>query len=158
MRVHFGHVEFSLVHNNLKKGKYGFTDFKDMLGNPRTAGRFERKSVLLSCKTCSQADIDRLEGAGIADNVMKRILAWPSRYKPVEGSVDRVEEVNFKNTEIIFVSVGGVGSNGQALRIEADIERIHTRKEDEYQIGTRRLFKDNAINKKLEITTIDVEK
>lgn len=101
----------------------------------------------------------RLESAVIAENVKKRILAWSSRYKPVEGSVRSIEEVQFKDTEVIFVTVGGVGSNGQALRIEADIERIHTaRKQDEYQMGTRRLFKDNETNKRLEITTIDIEK
>ena len=43
LRVHFGHVEFSLVHKNLKKGEYSFKDFKNMLKNPRTAGRFERQ-------------------------------------------------------------------------------------------------------------------
>ena len=42
LQVHFGHVEFNEVHNDLKKGKYSFEKFSTMLNHARTAGSFQR--------------------------------------------------------------------------------------------------------------------
>jgi hypothetical protein len=65
-----------------------------------------------------------------------------------------MKDIKFKDTEVVFITT----STGQKLRIEAEIDRIFDSTTDEYQIGAINLFHDNQRNKRVEITTIDVER
>lgn len=75
---------------------------------------------------------------------------------PVEGRNQDLADARFKHTGVMFVSL----PTGEAVRVEVDIDTIYvdTSGTREYQYGGYRVFKDDDRNKRLDITTIDVEK
>jgi hypothetical protein len=56
--------------------------------------------------------------------------------------------------EIIFVNI----PDGENLRIEAEVDQATENGLGQYQIGTTRLFRDSRRNKRVEVTTIDIER
>jgi hypothetical protein len=87
----------------------------------------------------------------------EKIVDWPERFLPVSSRARSLQEMNFKDTVIIFV----IPRNGEHLRIEADVDRrFEQGKEEggEYQIGTTRLFKDSQRNSRAKVTTLDIER
>jgi hypothetical protein len=86
----------------------------------------------------------------------KKIVDWPERFLPVSSRARSLEEVTFKATVIILVSL----RNGEPLRIEAEVDRRFEegKEEGEYQVGTTRLFKDNQRNSLAKVTTVDIER
>jgi len=98
--------------------------------------------------------------ASSAMRLRDEVLSWNERFRPVQGLTLSLEDVKFKNTEVIFVQM----PSGEKYRIEADIDRRFDRDfenyddEGEYQIGTMRLFKDNTTNRRLDATVVDLER
>lgn len=76
-------------------------------------------------------------------------------YRPVGGNVACLEDVKWRDTEIVFVSRPGLQTT---YRLEADIDHDYDDETDHYNIGTTRFFYDNRRNKMMDITVIDVEK
>jgi hypothetical protein len=55
---------------------------------------------------------------------------------------------------IIFVNI----PDGENLRIEAEVDSTRQDGLGQYQIGSTRLFRDNNRNKRVEVTTLDIER
>ena len=83
---------------------------------------------------------------------MDKIVNSPHQFCPVESRTPSLQDIQPKHTEVIFVTIGG-----QKLRIEADLDLVFESKRGQYQIGTTRAFYDNQRNRRLEVTTIDIE-
>ncbi len=89
----------------------------------------------------------------------KKILEW-DRFGPVQGHVLYLEDVEFKNTEVIFVTT----PSGNKVRIQAEIDRTYetSGQDGGYQSGSIRIFHDKEKtednSRKIEITTVDVER
>jgi hypothetical protein len=55
---------------------------------------------------------------------------------------------------IIFVNI----PDGENLRIEAEVDYTLEHGLGQYQIGSTRLFRDDRRNKRVEVTTLDMER
>jgi len=65
-------------------------------------------------------------------------------------------EVDFKHTEIFHVTTR---RRGDKFRVEANIDmRYDDDWAPEYQLGTYNVYRDDYINKRIELSTIDPEK
>lgn len=98
-----------------------------------------------------------MDGA-IAMNLIQRIVDRGQDFCPRKSKTPTLGDVltDPKHTEIIFVTTSG--SAGQTLRLEADIESVHSGAVGKYQIGHTRLFENDRRNKRVEITTVDIER
>lgn len=100
----------------------------------------------------AQAKLSRLPDASIAILLRAQILNWKSRFHPADNQTDRIEDVKFRDTEVIFMSLKG----NRFVRVEAEVDRIFGG--NEYQLGTTQQFDDSKRNIRLDITTVDIEK
>jgi hypothetical protein len=87
-------------------------------------------------------------------NLKQSILDSPLTFRPLEGQIQGLEDVAFKDTEIVFV----IMPDGQNLRIEGDVDKIQEGTTAEYQIGSVKPFYDNQRNKRVEIMALDIER
>lgn len=83
-----------------------------------------------------------------------KILDMAEKFGPADGKYKLIEDVPYKDTEIIFFHTTSDGP----FRMEAEIDRIAETCNGEYQIGSTRMFRDHKRNKRLRVTNIDVEK
>jgi hypothetical protein len=88
----------------------------------------------------------------------KRITSDPdllNTFRPAEGRSLSLLEVDFKHTEIFHVTI----RRGDKFRVEAKIDmRYDDDWAPEYQLGTYNVYRDDYINKRIELSTIDPEK
>ena len=96
--------------------------------------------------------------AAIAMNLIQRIVGRGQDFCPRKSTTPTLNGVlaDPKHTEIIFVTPPG--SAGQNLRLEAEIESVHSVAAGKYQVGHTRLFQNDRRNKRVEITTVDIER
>jgi len=73
----------------------------------------------------------------------------------VTGHVSQLEDVKYKDTQIVFVSKAGTETS---YRLEAEIDHDCDNGVDHYNVGTIKFFHNNKRNKMVDITVIDVEK
>ncbi|CZR61112.1 uncharacterized protein PAC_11008 [Phialocephala subalpina] len=137
MRLRFGHAVLYNPKNKFRKGNSDWKDFFNMVNSKQMRSRF----------------VPNFSDANVIRPLIHKILDWPERYKPADGKLRSLQEVGFKDTEIVFFET----SDGP-FRIEAEIDRLDETKEGEYQAGATRLFKDHNRNKRIRVTTVDVEK
>ena len=95
--------------------------------------------------------------ASIAMNFIQRIVDRPADFCPKNPKTGTLSEVLLdpKYTEIIFVTPR---AGRETLRLEAEIESVKSGPIGKYQIGHTRLFQNDWRNKRVEITTVDIEK
>jgi hypothetical protein len=102
--------------------------------------------------------------AAIAMNLIQKITSRDQDFCPRKSKTNSLSDVTLdpKHTEIIFITL----PKGQTLRLEADIENVFMEKVEEgvhkvyrkYQLGTIRLFQNDQRNKRVEVTTVDIER
>lgn len=100
--------------------------------------------------------------ASIAMNLLQKIVSRDQDFCPKSSNLMSLYEVQLypKYTEIIFV----ISPSGQSLRVETDIEVVYKHEADGItvirtcQLGTTRMFEDNHRNKRVEVTTVDIER
>jgi hypothetical protein len=76
-------------------------------------------------------------------------------FRPAEGRSLSLKHVDFKHTEIFYVST----RRGDNFRVEANID---TRYDDdyspEYQLGTYNVYREDYKNKRIDLATVDPER
>ena len=97
--------------------------------------------------------------AAIAMNLIKKIVGREQDFCPRKSTTPTLSAVLAvpKHTEIIFITT----PNGLKHRLEAEIEAAYVEEEGakgKYQIGHTRLFANDRRNKRMEITTVDIER
>ncbi|PBP20676.1 hypothetical protein BUE80_DR008580 [Diplocarpon rosae] len=159
MRVHLGTVVLTAYFKGFAASKVSFEKFVEMVTHPRQTGGFDKRYV--NNKPDGVADLpanaSRLPDALTAMRLRDKILRSSNIFAPVHGRTKSLHEVEFKNTEIIFVETSG----GEQLRLEAEIDKSWEDDVSSYQTGAIRLFrfKDKKGKSKLiEMTTIDIER
>ena len=92
----------------------------------------------------------------IAKNVVQRIVGRSKDFTPRNSKTPSLGDVvhNPRHTEIIFI----VAPGDRHIRLEAEIESVQYGALGKYQIGHTRLFTDDGRNKRVEITTSDIER
>lgn len=100
------------------------------------------------------ANEDRMRDAAIAMELRKTIVAQPQRFLPVGAKTMSLDNIKFKDTEVLFVST----RLGQNFRIEAEIDHLYENQVGEYQAGSTQMFTDKVRDDKVKITTVDVER
>jgi hypothetical protein len=94
--------------------------------------------------------------ATIAMNVIRRIIDRESDFCPRKSTTATLSDVlaDPKHTEIILLTT----PDGLNRRLEAEIESVQWATMGKYQIGQTRLFENDRRNKRIEVTTIDIER
>jgi hypothetical protein len=95
-----------------------------------------------------------LDDATLAPKMIQKIVGSPHCFCPAQARIINLEDVQPKHTGIIFVNV----PDGENLRIEAEVDYTSEDGLGQYQIGTTRLFRDDRRNKRVEVTTLDIER
>ena len=92
----------------------------------------------------------------MAMNIIQRIVGRGQDFCPRKSKTPTLNDVldDPRHTEIIFLTT----PDGQARRLEAEIESVQCGVMGKYQIGHTRLFEDDGRNKRAEITTVDIER
>ncbi len=91
----------------------------------------------------------------VAMKLRKKIVEWPERFRPAHGRTFSLEDVNFKDTEIIYVTT----LKGDEYRVEADIDVTYD--EDgsvRHQTGSYDVFRDDQSNKRVVLSVVDPER
>lgn len=86
--------------------------------------------------------------------MLRKIVESPHRFCPVQARIAGLEDVQPKHTGILFVKI----PDGENLRIEAEVDNTLQNGLGQYQIGSTRVFRDNRRNKRVEVTTLDIER
>ncbi|KUJ20585.1 uncharacterized protein LY89DRAFT_771518 [Mollisia scopiformis] len=135
MRLRFGHVTLHNARPNFKNGKSPWEEFFNMMNN-----------VLLTSTLKPNFD-----DAIIVQLLCQKILSWPEKFVPADGRYKLMQDVPFKDTEVIFFR-----TTDGPFRLEVEIDTLA--ETGEYQVGSIRLFRDNNRNKRIRVTNVDVEK
>jgi hypothetical protein len=90
----------------------------------------------------------------LAAKMRQRIVESPHYFCPVQARIPSLEDIKPKHMGIIFVNI----PDGENLRIEADVDYTLEGGLGQYQIGTTQLFRDDRRNKRVEVTTLDIER
>ena len=78
----------------------------------------------------------------------------PHFFCPAQAKIFSLKDIKPKHMGIIFIDI----PDGENLRIEAEVDYTREDGLGQYQIGSTRLFRDNKRNKRVEVTTIDIER
>jgi hypothetical protein len=92
-------------------------------------------------------------------DLINKIVCRESDFYPRKSTTPTLGDVLAlpKHTEIIFVTT----PDGRKYRLEAEIESAYMAEKGargKYQIGHTRLFANDGRNKRMEITTVDMER
>jgi hypothetical protein len=90
----------------------------------------------------------------LAAKMRQKIVESPQYFCPVQARIPSLEDIKPKHMGIIFVNI----PDGENLRIEADVDYTLDSGLGQYQIGTTQLFRDDRRNKRVEVTTLDIER
>ncbi len=64
----------------------------------------------------------------------------------------------FKDTAVMMLETGTKNQEPKRYRMEAEIDCTFETIPSEYQIGSVRLFFDNRTDKRIEVTTVNIER
>jgi hypothetical protein len=93
--------------------------------------------------------------AAVAMKLRKKIVDWPERFRPAQGRTQSLEDVNFKDTEILSLTT----QHGHNLRVEADIDvTYYDDNSVGYQVGSQSVFRNDQRNKRVDLSIIDPER
>lgn len=91
----------------------------------------------------------------VAMKLGSKVVEWPERFRPAQARLASLEEMNFKDTEIISVTT----NDGNKLRVEAEIDvRYDDEGSVEYQLGSYEVFRDDHSSRRVELSIIDPER
>lgn len=89
---------------------------------------------------------------GLVTLFHEKVLTEPKIFGLADGGYN-LNSIPVKDTEIVFFTRRGV-----PMRIEAELDRVSEYSTLSYQVGTTRLFQDHERNKRVRVTSVDVEK
>ena len=123
------------------------------------------RSEVSPSRSCESSDLhthlfDRMD-ASIAMTLLQRIVSRGQDFCPKSSHLESLSHVQLrpKHTEIIII----VSPDGQSLRVETEIELVYKHEangntNNTYQLGTTRLFRNSDRDKRVEVTTVDIER